>query len=88
MKMPEIKQILGPLILSLMFTCFNPQAMPTTFNRGMLMNIGFIEANTLGDFDCVIFHDVDLYPEDDRHLYKCPENPTHMSAAVDKFNYR
>ena len=52
------------------------------------MNIGFIEANTLGDFDCVIFHDVDLYPEDDRHLYKCPENPTHMSAAIEKFNYK
>ena len=64
------------------------QVMPTKFNRGMLMNIEFIEANKLGDFDCAIFHDVDLYSENDKHMYKCSENPTHMSAAVDKFNYK
>ena len=39
-------------------------------------------------FDCFIFHDVDLLPENDRNLYTCPEQPRHMSVAVDKFNYR
>ncbi len=31
------------------------------------MNIGFIEALKIYDFDCFVFHDVDLVPEDDRY---------------------
>ncbi|WAR07168.1 BRE4-like protein [Mya arenaria] len=58
-----------------------------TFNKGRLMNIGFTEARKHGEFDCFIFHDVDLVPEDDRNMYTCSENPRHMSPAVDKFNY-
>lgn len=59
-----------------------------TFNRAKLMNVGFAEANKLYDFQCYIFHDVDLLPEDDRNLYSCPEQPRHMSVAVDKFKYQ
>ncbi|KAK0078864.1 hypothetical protein PV325_002020, partial [Microctonus aethiopoides] len=58
------------------------------FNRAMLMNVGYVEALKEKNFDCFIFHDVDLLPEDDRNLYTCPEQPRHMSVAVDKFNYR
>ena len=35
-----------------------------------------------------MFHDVDLLPEDDRNLYTCPQQPRHMSVAVDKFKYK
>ncbi|XP_046353912.1 beta-1,4-N-acetylgalactosaminyltransferase bre-4-like [Haliotis rufescens] len=63
-------------------------AMPTTFNRAILMNIGYTEALKDYDFQCFIFHDVDLIPENDRNLYTCPENPRHMSVAIDKFNYK
>lgn len=61
-----------------------------TFNRGLLMNIGFIESLklTIDKWDCFIFHDVDLIPEDDRNIYSCPEQPRHMSSAVSTFNYR
>ncbi|KAI6178792.1 Beta-1,4-N-acetylgalactosaminyltransferase bre-4 [Aphelenchoides besseyi] len=59
-----------------------------TFNRAKLMNVGFVEANRFYDFNCMIFHDIDLLPEDDRNLYSCPEKPRHMSVAVDKFNYK
>ena len=55
------------------------------------MNIGAVEAVKLigsDQLDCFIFHDVDLLPEDDRNLYTCPDQPRHMSAAVDIFDYR
>ncbi|XP_050537441.1 beta-1,4-N-acetylgalactosaminyltransferase bre-4-like [Daktulosphaira vitifoliae] len=57
------------------------------FNRAMLMNIGYIEGLKLRKFDCFFFHDVDLIPENDRNIYSCPEQPRHMSVAIDKFNY-
>lgn len=60
----------------------------TKFNRAMLMNIGFTEALKQYDYDCFIFHDVDLIPEDDRNLYTCPEQPRHMSVAINTMNYR
>uniref|UniRef100_A0A1B6D717 Beta-1,4-N-acetylgalactosaminyltransferase n=1 Tax=Clastoptera arizonana TaxID=38151 RepID=A0A1B6D717_9HEMI len=63
------------------------QAGEGPFNRAMLMNIGFKEASQLRKFDCFIFHDVDLLPEDDRNLYTCPEQPRHMSVAIDVFGY-
>ena len=58
------------------------------FNRAMLMNVGFTEAMKDFSWDCCIFHDVDLLPEDDRNLYTCPTQPRHMSVAVDKFKYK
>ena len=58
------------------------------FNRAMLFNVGYTEALKDFPWDCFIFHDVDLLPEDDRNLYNCPDNPRHMSVAVDKFKYK
>lgn len=60
------------------------------FNRAKLMNVGFKEAqkSRVGGWDCFIFHDIDLLPTDDRNLYTCPKQPRHMSASIDKFNYR
>ena len=48
------------------------------FNRAALFNVGFLEAMKLYPFDCFIFHDVDLLPEDLRNLYKCGDKPRHM----------
>ena len=52
------------------------------------MNIGFLEAMKDDDYDCVVFHDVDLLPEDDRLLYACKDTPKHLSVAIDKYSYR
>ena len=53
------------------------------------MNIGFKEAMDRQVFDCFIFHDVDLLPEDDRNPHTCPEvgMPRHLSVSIDIFGY-
>ncbi|XP_055694316.1 beta-1,4-N-acetylgalactosaminyltransferase bre-4 isoform X2 [Lutzomyia longipalpis] len=58
------------------------------FNRAALMNVGFKEASKMANWDCFIFHDVDLLPMDDRNLYVCPDQPRHMSVAVDTFGFK
>ncbi|CAI2734801.1 unnamed protein product [Schistosoma spindalis] len=73
----------------LMYTIFIiNQDGETHFNRALLLNVGFIESKRVTNFDCFIFHDVDLLPEDDRNSYRCANQPRHLSVAVDKFNYR
>lgn len=52
------------------------------------MNVGALEALKHYPFNCFIFHDVDLLLEDDRNLYTCPEQPRHMSIAIDTMKYR
>jgi hypothetical protein len=64
------------------------QSSDGSFNRAKLMNIGFVEALKIYEWDCFIFHDVDLLPMDDRNLYNCPTQPRHMSVAIDTFNYQ
>ncbi|CAG7717506.1 unnamed protein product, partial [Allacma fusca] len=60
-----------------------------TFNKGILMNTGFLLAMNASSFDCVVFHDVDLIPEDDRNLYHCAsKKPRHLSVAIDSLDYR
>ncbi|QQP40356.1 Putative glucosylceramide beta-14-galactosyltransferase [Caligus rogercresseyi] len=56
------------------------QAGSGPFNRAMLFNAY--------DFQCFVFHDIDLLPEDDRNLYNCPLHPRHMSVAINVFMYR
>uniref|UniRef100_A0A2C9JIP1 Beta-1,4-galactosyltransferase n=1 Tax=Biomphalaria glabrata TaxID=6526 RepID=A0A2C9JIP1_BIOGL len=63
------------------------QSSRSTFNRGALQNVGFLEALQLGQFDCFIFHDVDLVPLNDKNLYRCGDNPRHFSVAINKYSY-
>ena len=58
------------------------------FNRGKVRNVGFNEALRIFPYSCVVFHDIDLIPEDDRIHYACTSSPMHLSAAVSKFGYR
>ena len=58
------------------------------FNKAALMNAGFLEAKKLFKFDCVIFHDVDMIPEDDRNMYSCMNAPRHIGVYVGKYKYR
>uniref|UniRef100_A0A2M4AT26 Putative glucosylceramide beta-14-galactosyltransferase n=1 Tax=Anopheles triannulatus TaxID=58253 RepID=A0A2M4AT26_9DIPT len=64
------------------------QAAGSSFNRAALMNIGFTEAMKQRNWECLVFHDIDLLPMDDRNLYTCPDQPRHMSVAVDTFNFK
>jgi hypothetical protein len=58
------------------------------FNRAMLLNIGFVESLYENDWDCFIFHDVDLLPENVNNFYTCDTNaPKQMAIATSKYNY-
>jgi hypothetical protein len=71
----------------------------SSFNKGILNNAGFNEIilnknsflksdNDYFDYDCVMYHDVDLLPTDDLNLYSCPhEKPVHFSILVDNIDY-
>ncbi|XP_029956090.1 beta-1,4-galactosyltransferase 4-like isoform X2 [Salarias fasciatus] len=59
-----------------------------TFNRAKLLNIGYLEALKDYNWDCFIFHDVDLVPEDDRNLYVCAETPKHMAGGRNTTGYK
>ncbi|KAM6473072.1 beta-1,4-galactosyltransferase 1 [Liasis olivaceus] len=59
-----------------------------TFNRAKLLNVGFTEALKEYDYDCFVFSDVDLIPMDDRNIYKCYDQPRHLSVSMDKFGFR
>lgn len=58
-----------------------------TFNKGVLMNAAFKEALMEEAWQCYVFHDVDMIPENVYNMYTCPWQPRHMSASVDEFNY-
>lgn len=82
-----------------------------TFNRALLLNIGFVEVikeqlksldekieldksrdlvKTVVDsyYNCFVFHDVDMLPEDTRLMYHCDyELPIQIAVAVKKFSY-
>lgn len=55
------------------------------FNRGRLLNIGFLL--TKHKFNYFIFHDVDLIPDINLlHYYGCyPSNPIHLASIWDKY---
>ncbi|XP_069182715.1 beta-1,4-galactosyltransferase 4-like [Procambarus clarkii] len=55
------------------------------FNRASLLNVGFKEARKEGPWDCYAFHDIDLLPENDFHLYHCSPQPRHLAVALSTF---
>lgn len=63
------------------------QAAPNVFNKASLMNVGFLEAQLSAEYDCYIFHDVDMLPETDFNFYTCSNLPRHVGSHLDKFNY-
>lgn len=71
-----------------------------TFNRGLLLNIGFIESinyfKSLSSKNqqniimpnCFIFHDVDMLPENDLNDYSCSiSRPKQLAVAINTYKY-
>lgn len=64
-----------------------------TFNRALLLNIGFREASlaagTGTKFDCFIFHDVDMLPENvERNEYVCDlDYPKQFATSISIYAY-
>lgn len=51
------------------------------------MNAAFVLAKKLG-VSCVIFHDVDMFLQDDHAPYGCSKMPRHLGAFVNTLGYR
>ena len=51
------------------------------FNKALLMNSAFLESSYFGEFNCFIFHDVDMLPENGNLNYQCQDVPLHLSTA-------
>ncbi|XP_037569197.1 beta-1,4-N-acetylgalactosaminyltransferase bre-4 [Dermacentor silvarum] len=59
------------------------------FNRAKLLNVGYEIAKAMDGYDCFIFHDVDLLPENRRNEYACKDGgPLHMSTCLDYRKYK
>ena len=50
------------------------------FNRGAVLNLGFLVSYHLCDY--VVFHDVDNLPNNPENNYRFPPNPIHLASAV------
>ncbi|XP_069746117.1 beta-1,4-galactosyltransferase 4-like isoform X1 [Narcine bancroftii] len=64
------------------------QAGNNVFNRAKLLNVGFLEAVKERKWDCFIFHDVDLIPENDFNLYQCDNEPKHFVVGRNSTGYK
>lgn len=59
-----------------------------TFNRALLLNVGFRESLEDHDFECFIFHDVDMVPELIDNEYMCDlDYPKQFATAVSLYAY-
>ncbi|XP_068600441.1 beta-1,4-galactosyltransferase 4 [Brachionichthys hirsutus] len=63
------------------------QAGDETFNRAKLLNVGYLEALKDHQWDCFVFHDVDLIPENDFNLYVCEKEPKHLVVGRNVTGY-
>ncbi|XP_068926072.1 beta-1,4-galactosyltransferase 4 [Petaurus breviceps papuanus] len=64
------------------------QAGNEKFNRARLLNVGYLESLKEENWDCFIFHDVDLVPENDLNLYICDVHPKHLVVGRNNTGYR
>uniref|UniRef100_UPI00398E9970 beta-1,4-galactosyltransferase 4 isoform X2 n=1 Tax=Pristiophorus japonicus TaxID=55135 RepID=UPI00398E9970 len=64
------------------------QAGNGVFNRAKLLNVGFLEALKERNWDCFIFHDVDLVPENDFNVYLCDHEPKHLVVGRNATGYK
>ena len=66
------------------------QAGSGIFNKARLLNAGVQQALLQDpEFNCFIFHDVDLLIKDERNFYFCDPNVArHISGGVDKYEYK
>lgn len=58
------------------------------FNRALLMNIGFMEAKKDYNWNCYIFHDIDMLPENNNNIYNCDKDyPKQLAISISVYNY-
>ena len=56
------------------------------FNRGILLNIGYLETDKMAYVSCYTFHDVDILPIGDCD-YSCKGQPRAMAVYLSRWNF-
>lgn len=75
-------------LMYVLFSFLFSQAGNSKFNRAKLLNVGYLEALKEVEWDCFIFHDVDLVPENDFNIYMCDKQPKHLVVGRNNTGYR
>lgn len=57
------------------------------FNRGKLLNIGYLESSKLFSFSCYTFHDIDIFPDKLGCNYTCIRQPRALALYISRWNY-
>lgn len=76
------------IVIFLVFFFCVLKAGDATFNRAKLLNVGYLEALKDYSWECFIFHDVDLVPENDHNLYVCDKQPKHLVVGRNATGYK
>ena len=63
------------------FVTMDPSNIEMIFNKGILANAGYMEALKEQDYDCFIFHDIDMVPKNEQNIYECnSEHPIRLAS--------
>ena len=69
------------------FVTTDPNNKELKFNKGILSNAGFNEAIKDQDYDCFIFHDVDMVPLNEQNIYECNSEYPIRFASYSSFKF-
>ncbi len=70
------------------FELFVIEGLPNVFNRGLILNAGFSIVDSLGGFDYVCLHDIDMLPIICDYSYDETGNPVHLATGCSQYNYK
>ena len=73
------------LYYGIYFLSIDPSNENLVFNKGILSNVGFKEALNEYDWNCLIFHDLEMLPLNEQNIYECSSDHPIRLASFSSF---